>query len=431
VAGVSFYSDDPWLIGQPEAIVQLPKDDLSGEDLAAYIQETIMPLYQTERTRLEMLEAWATGKQPTDRRYVGQNKEKLALMRFSRNPWLKLLVSTFAQQLVVDGFRKDGATENEVAWDSWLANKKPAQQFTLNRATCVYGYCYERVTLGQNQFTDEPMAVMQVIDPQNAFGVYRDPYGDDYPAFLLEKRFDGTWRWWTPTNYAVFNRNGNDWKFVKTVDHPYKVVPFIRHLSEIDANGRIWGVVEPLIEIAARLDKTVLDRLLVQHYNSFKVRWATGLEQPDTEEKAAAAKMQLSQDTVLITSNEQAKFGAIAETDMSPFIAAYQSDLESFLTIVQLPPTLPVRWLTSPPTPLRVHVGLAISACTRCKPCWGSPTRKYSVWPHSSKAASKNRRTSNPASIGRMSKSNPWRNSPMPGGRFAASWVCRSGPRGT
>jgi hypothetical protein len=431
VAGVSFYSDDPWLIGQPEAIVQLPKDDLSGEDLAAYIQETIMPLYQTERLRLEMLEAWATGKQPTDRRYVGQNKEKLALMRFSRNPWLKLLVSTFAQQLVVDGFRKDGATENEVAWDSWLANKKPAQQFTLNRATCVYGYCYERVTLGQNQFTDEPMAVMQVIDPQNAFGVYRDPYGDDYPAFLLEKRFDGTWRWWTPTNYAVFNRNGNDWKFVKTVDHPYKVVPFIRHLSEIDANGRIWGVVEPLIEIAARLDKTVLDRLLVQHYNSFKVRWATGLEQPDTEEKAAAAKMQLSQDTVLITSNEQAKFGAIAETDMSPFIAAYQSDLESFLTIAQLPPDLAGQ--------VANIAADAIEGARR-----SSYQRLYEMQTMLGESHAQVLRLA--AFIeGRIEESQDfqsrvhWQDVQIKSlaqfadawGRFAASWVCRSGPRGT
>lgn len=340
MAGVSFFMPDPWLMQPPTAIVKLPDEGLSSEELASYIQESVMPLYEMERLRLELLEAWGTGNQPTDRRYAGQNKEKLALMRFSRNPWMKLMVSNFAQQLIVDGFRKDGATENETAWDSWLANKMPAQQFTINRATFMYGYSYVRVTRGQNQFTGDSMAVMEAVDPQMAFGIYKNPYADDYPAYLLEKRFDGKWRWWTPDDYTDFNKNGQDWTPVETVPHDYKVVPFVRYLNEIDAKGRVRGGVEPLVEIAARLDKTVLDRLLVQHYNSFKVRWATGLEQPDTEEKAAAAKMQLSQDTVLITSNELAKFGAIPETDMSPFIAAYQADLETFLTIAQLPPDL-------------------------------------------------------------------------------------------
>lgn len=338
MAGVVY--DEPWIISPPEAVIQLPPEDLTGEQLAAYIQDTIMPLHRRECGRLELLELWGTGKQPTERRGLGPNKEKQVLHRFSKNPWLRLMVSTFAQQLIVDGFRQDGASENEQAWDSWQANNMPAQQFTVNRAASIYGYTYVRVTQGQNPFTEESMAVIRAVDPQNAFGIYQDPYGDEYPAYLLERRFDGTWWWWTPDDYWVFNKNGNDWSYVKTVDHGYKVVPFVRYVNEIDAKGRTWGDVEPLVEIAARLDKTVLDRLLVQHFNSFKVRWATGLEQPDTEEKAQAAAIQLKQGDLLISSNEQAKFGVMAETDMSPFIAAYQSDLQTFLTNAQLPSDL-------------------------------------------------------------------------------------------
>lgn len=339
MAGLSFI-DDPWFINPPAAIVSLPDDDLGGQELGAYIQDTIMPLHRAECQRLEMLEMWGTGKQPMDKRYAGQNKEKLVLMRFSRNPWLKLMVSTFSQQLIVDGFRKDGQVENEDAWDSWLANNMPAQQLTINRATSIYGYSYVRLTLGQSPLDESTMAIMRAIDPKQAFGIYRDPYRDDYPAYLLERRCDGQWWWWTPDEYSVFNKDGNDWTYVKTVPHDYKVVPFVRYVNEIDAEGRCWGDVEPLVEIAARLDKTVLDRLLVQHYNSFKIKYATGLEQPDTEEKTAAAAMKLAHDTVLISSNEMAKFGTITETDMSPFVSAYQSDLESFLTIAQLPPDL-------------------------------------------------------------------------------------------
>lgn len=338
--GDGFFTSNPWCIEPPAAVIQLPEPGLGGQDLGTYIQSHVMPLFNAEIGRLEMLEAWGTGKQPTDVRYRSQSKEKLALQRFSRNPWLKLMVSTFAQQMIVDGFRKDGDTENEAAWDSWQANNMPAQQLTINRTTIIAGYSYVRVTEGENQLTGETLAMMSAVDPTNAFGIYADPYRDDYPAYLLEKRFDGTYRWWTPENCSVFNKSGNDWQFVKEMDHDYKVVPFVRYVNEIDAKGRCWGDVEPLVEIAARMDKTVLDRLLVQHYNSFKVRYATGLEQPDTEEKAMAAAQKLQQGDMLISSNEMAKFGTMAETDMAPFVSAYQSDLESFLTIAQLPPDL-------------------------------------------------------------------------------------------
>lgn len=334
------YVLDPWCVDPPTAVIKLPDELPTGQDLATFISAEVMPLFETERRRLERLHFWGTGKQPMDIRHHGRNQEKRVLQRFARNPWLRLMVSTFAQQLVVDGFRRDGSTENEQAWDSWQANNMSSQQFTINRTTSIYGYSYVRVTRGLSPFSKEPMAVMRAVDPMNAFGIYSDPYGDEYPQYLLEKRFDGTYWWWTSESYSIFNKDGKDWKFIKEVAHDYQVVPFVRYINEIDAKGRCWGDVEPLIEIAARMDKTVLDRLLVQHYNSFKIRWATGLEQPDSEEEARAGAMQLKHGDMLISSNDQAKFGVLSETDMGPFIESYKSDLESFLTNAQLPPDL-------------------------------------------------------------------------------------------
>jgi hypothetical protein len=326
-----------WCLDEPPAPVPFPPDGISGEALEKYLTDTLMPGFEHERCRLRKLEAWGTGKQPYERSYKnGVNNEKKVLQQFARRPWLRTVVNTFAQQLIVDGYRKEGAKENEQAWATWVANKMPSQQLTINRGTQMYGYTYLSVTSGVG-VDDTVQAVMRVVDPQNAFGLYADP-GDEYPMFLLERRFDGSYRWWTPENYVILHWDGTAFKVSEVVDHDYGVVPFVRYVNQIDARGRCWGEVEPFVDIAACIDKTVNDRLLVQHNNSWKVRYATGLEQPDTEEEAVADAWQLQHGDLLASSNEQAKFGTLDETSMADFISAVKRDIEDLITNAQLPP---------------------------------------------------------------------------------------------
>lgn len=329
---------DDWSIDPPVDAVPLPGEDLSGEDLAKFITEHVYPIFEDERCRLRKLEAWGTGKQPVTRNHSSPNTEKKVLQRFARNPWIPLMVSTFAQQMIVDGYRRDGASANEEAWDTWEFNNMKSQQLTIARSTMISGYSYVRATDGIGP-QGGPMAVLRVVGGQNAFGIYADP-GDEYPQFLLEKRFNGTYRWWTDSDYTVLKFDKGTFTYESAENHDYGVVPFVRYVNQIDDCGRTWGDVEPVVELAARLDKTVFDRLLVQHYNSFKIKWATGLEQPDTEEGIAAAKFKLANESVVVSSEEGAAFGTFDETRMDPFIAAYKADLETFLTIAQLPPDL-------------------------------------------------------------------------------------------
>jgi hypothetical protein len=328
---------------EPEPVPFPPEDNSKGQaKFLKYLQDELMPAFEYERGRLAKFEKWATGRQPEARNLQQKNNEKRLLQRLARNPWIPLMVATFSQQLIVDGYRKDGSTENQEAWDTWEFNNMHAQQMALNRATMTYGYSYLRVTEGEQVVQGRKMAVLRGVDPQNAFAIYEDAYGDEFPAYLLERRPNGTYRWWTDEDYTILTYSNSKFKIQRTVPHSYGCVPFVRYINRIDLLGRCWGDVEPLMELATRLDKTVFDRLLVQHFNSFKVRWATGLEQPDSEEEVAAAKMKLSNDTVLVSSRDKNEvgFGTLDETDMQPFIQAYKSDLETFLSNAQLPPDL-------------------------------------------------------------------------------------------
>ena len=105
----------------------------------------------------------------------------------------------------------------------------------------------------------------------------------------------------------------------------------------MDLDGRCIGDVEPVVAVAARIDKTDYDRLLVQHYNSWKVRTATGLEQAEDDANRADDKRKLAQEDMLVSSDPNVTFGSLPETNMAPFIQAHESDVEALSAMLQLP----------------------------------------------------------------------------------------------
>jgi len=147
------------------------------------------------------------------------------------------------------------------------------------------------------------------------------------------------WRWYDDNVFHVFENPevGGKFKYVETVEHNIGVCPVVRYVNQMDLDGRCVGDVEPVIAVAARIDKTDYDRLLAQHYNSWKVRWATGLERAENDSEAEQDKMALAQDNILISSDPLVKFGALPETNMKPFIEAHESDVESLASMEQLP----------------------------------------------------------------------------------------------
>lgn len=334
---VNYYSDDIW-VDAPHERVAFPADS-SARSIVKYLNNDLFPAFDFERQRIRKLEAWGSGRQP-EVRPLKRNSERQVLQRLARTPWVPLMISTFAQQMVVDGYRREGDTENQEAWKTWEFNDMKSQQLSINRATMVSGYSYLRVTDGQGP-DGETMAVMRGVSPARCFALYADPFGDEYPEYVLEKRFDGSWRWWfNGEGYHVLSFDGSKFKVGETKSHDYGVNPFVRYVNQIDLEGRTWGDVEPIIDLAARIDKTAFDRLLVQHFNSFKVRWATGLEQPDSEDEVAQDKIRIANEDILIASDVDAKFGTLAETSMAGFIDAYTADLEAFAAVNQLPPNL-------------------------------------------------------------------------------------------
>lgn len=316
-------------------------ESTSGKKLAEYISNEVYPKWIKEKERLDRIGLWMEGKQPYCTKVGPRDIEKRALLELSRSPWLGLAVSIYAQAMYVDGYRSPSSDDrgNSPAWDIWTANNFQAHQISVHRAAIGYGYSFVRVLPGKD-YMGRDMPVIRGVSPKRIFAMYEDPVADDFPEWALEIMPDNnTWRWYDDNVYHEFENPaiGGKFKYIKTVEHNVGVCPIIRYVNQMDLDGRCVGDVEPVISVAARIDKTDYDRLLVQHYNSWKVRTATGLEQAEDDRDVAADKRKLAQDDILISSDPNVTFGSLPETNMAPFIAAHESDVESLASMEQLP----------------------------------------------------------------------------------------------
>ncbi|ABE67632.1 hypothetical protein Wildcat_27 [Mycobacterium phage Wildcat] len=319
-------------------MIDLPDEDLSSEGLAKYLETKVFPKMNTECERLDDFEAWTkNGQEVPDLATRHKNKEREVLQQLSRKPWMGLMVNSFAQQLIVDGYRKTGTNENAKGWDTWRLNQMDKQQFWLNRAVLTFGYAFIKVTSGISPLDGTTVARIKCIDPRDAFAIWEDPYWDEWPKYLLERQPNGQYWWWTEEDYSIFEFKQGKFIYRETVSHDYGHIPFVRYVNVMDLRGVCYGDVEPLVTVAKAIDKTGLDILLVQHHQSFQIRWATGLMLPEGA-NADQEKMRFAQESMLISQNEKASFGAIPAAPLDGLLNAYKESLLEFLALAQLPP---------------------------------------------------------------------------------------------
>jgi hypothetical protein len=110
----------------------------------------------------------------------------------------------------------------------------------------------------------------------------------------------------------------------------------VRFANQLDLEGRADGEVEPFIPVAARINQTVFDRLVVQRFGSWVVRTISGMAKPDGED-AAAARLRLKVEDLLIAEDPDTKFGTLAATPLDGFIEAAKADIMALAAVSQTP----------------------------------------------------------------------------------------------
>lgn len=309
------------------------------------VADEVYPALMAERKRLDRIDRWWRWDHddPHKPLETARTDEYAELIARAQTPWLALVVTATAQELYVEGYRSAESDQEALAWRYWGMNGLDARQVPVHRAGLGYGYSFASVVRGRSSL-GEPMPVVRGISPRNSMAFYLDPAGDDWPAYFLDvspAKIDGG-RGWAARFWddELIHRLQIDAAGKVTpidhVPHGAGVCPIVRFAQQLDLEGRADGEVEPLIPLAGRIDQTVFDRLVVQRYGAFVVRYVTGMTKPaNAEEAAAVAK--LAVDRLLVAESPDSKFGSLDATQLEGYIRAGESDLDTLAAVSQTP----------------------------------------------------------------------------------------------
>jgi len=294
-------------------------------------QDVLLPEYQQMKRHLDWIDGWWHTDPDKVHLPPRASREHQELRALSEDRWLSLVVTTVAQQLALETVRsnRDEASTDTI-WSPWQRNRMDSRQKAIHHAAIGYGFAYATVKPGDTG------AVIRGRSPREVYAVYADATIDEYPMYYLDVRSNNGYVVVDEeAEYHIMDDHGK-MVFIEARPHGVGVAPLIRYSNAIDLEARTPGEVEPYIPTAKRINKTTYDRMLVQHHNSWKVRTATGLDEPGTDEDADQQKLLLRQNDIL-TGGPDVEFGTLDETSMGGFIDAKADDVKTLAATSQTP----------------------------------------------------------------------------------------------
>lgn len=309
---------------------------MKRNDVIELANDVLIPGWQQERQRLDLIDSWHRWEPDALRDKIPNyaTNEHRNLAKISETPFLSLVVTTVAQQLVAEAFRSSRVDDTERMTAPWARNRMFSRQRAVYRGALAYGYSYVTVMPGDSG------AVLRGRSPRDMYAVYGDVVEDEYPMYYLLVKGDHKY---VVDEEAVYvlgtesnSRGESRTVFIEERIHNIGAAPAIRYSNQIDLEGRTPGEVEPYVQVAERINKTTYDRMLVQHFNSWKVRTATGLDMPTDPADQARVKMLLRQGDIL-TGEGDVKFGTLDETSPDGLIKATDEDVKILAVVSQTP----------------------------------------------------------------------------------------------
>lgn len=329
-----------------------------GLDEVTQVLERLKPTMERQRASAEAVDSWL---RPNATRGFDipqkASSEHRRLSELARTPWLGLVVTNVAQAMYVDNIvRGPGESgdstpggQDMALWELWVQNGMAAHQISNHRAMVGYGQSFAVITPAM--LNGVPTARIRCLSPKRMAVEWLDPATDVYPQYALEAESptaDNT-RWRLYDRHYIYylvsdkTASGAYRLACRPAHHGLGEVPVIRFANMLDLDGNVTGEVAPFIPTAARINKTSYDRLLAQHFNSWKTRTIAGLDLPENEDpdvermETEKVKLRLSQEDILISEDPDTRFGVLDGTSLDTYVTAWRSDIEALAAVSQTP----------------------------------------------------------------------------------------------
>ena len=297
------------------------------------LAEQIVPLQQAEAERAKKVDTLVLGGPDPVRRTQSRDVEKATLLELSHTSLLSLIIQYSAQQIVAEGFAA-GTEDMSRMWEPFDRNGVPSQQGALWRAMLTYGVAYGLALPGDNG------AYLRGFSPKRFGALYGDPVDDEFPmwAWRMIPQAGGKqhWRVYDDNHVYLLSYENGAYNFIEARKHGMGVVPVVKFTNDADLEGNAKGEPDKYRLDAARHDKTVNDRLLIQHYNSWRVKYAIKMSQTWPEQDREEFRLKLAHDDILIGDGDT-EFGTLDQTDLGPMKAAQEADRDLLAAVSQTP----------------------------------------------------------------------------------------------
>lgn len=350
---------------------------LNGAKLltSAKAQSTIIHLcreglepFEKQKAWIKNIDSWSEGKQleitDTNRFNVAEGSpfkprnsegdEIGDLETRSPDPWAKLIVSSLAQTIYWDGAKVEGTISNEPmdAWQVLEENQWENRQIAVTRATIGHGLSFVKVLPAISALDGSKSASVRGVSGKRMAAFY-DEIDSEWPTYAIEvddqpETFDGETTTYvrfyddTAVHHLRYKGNGRelkDWYYYgPEIIHDLGVCPIVKKANLEDLDGQVMGEIEPVVPLLRRLDQDTFDRLVVQRFGAWKVRYATGMVKPESVDDQKAQALQLRIMDMLISANDKTTFGTLDGTDTKGYIEAKDADLRVLAAVTQTPP---------------------------------------------------------------------------------------------
>jgi len=341
------------------------------------LAKQLLAILDNDEYRLEKLDRYVQGRHDDPYMPAQADDEYRLLAKRCVTNCMPLLITTPAQALYVDGFRRGKATGTGAAygreigaldkeWEHWQESRLDTRQSAIYTGALKFGHSF---TLTEKR---RGKVLTKGLSAKFTSALFEDPANDLVPYAALTitawptlgtSGKPGTARMWDGnTEYPVTFRSLLDEKEIHVQNgkrHGASECPVTRFAAAVDLEGRTVGVVEPMIVINDRINQTVFDLLVAQTYGSFKVRWVTGMAPPmemtpvlDSDgEPTGEVEPSLDDDGVpiplnininarrfLFAEDHEAKFGSLDETPLTGFIESIDMSFRHLSAFSQTPP---------------------------------------------------------------------------------------------
>lgn len=306
----------------------------------------------------EALKPWTPYSAACNLARAGHTKEPSTGMKWrSQTNFLPLVLDVFSQSMKVDNYLASDTKETASPWKWWQRNKFDARQTGVIRSVLEYGVAYTTVLPSLNPGGGQQGAFLRGLSPRQMTCLYGEPVewtpgqtpvDDDWPIIALEIKDKAIRLYdeenvyfvgvesvpqsalgWKDPSYLVMD----NFKFIDQRAHNVGVCPVVRYRDRWLLDGEEqYGIIEPLINIQARIDETTYEMSVSQYFTAFTQRWVAGWR-PNNEQEALA----MAAGDVWYFSKSDVKVGEFSAADPKSYLDTRQSAIRDLASIGQIP----------------------------------------------------------------------------------------------